>query len=478
MASLDARRQPATLEDEGSSSPSVVLYSPSQLLSLVAPQDGRPGSISPSRVFRTPATRPVVQPRSTRVAPPRCSPKGSPEAANAKPLSEELRPDAAALKRAGATTPRERPPPRPTADHYLVAANYRRGLIETAGTAAAARAPIPGALVDWQHPAHATLAKRVRQPPSPPPVVGAPTPLPPPLPTTPLHLREFAAAGDEQGVCRCLRDIGVDDADDEDGVTPLMRAAANGRTWVASLLLERRAEPQRTNNHGSSSLHYAALHGHVQTCELLLRSRAFVPAANAFGDTPLHTAAAHGHLEVCKSLLRERAAVDAPRESTPLLRSTHPSGWQQDGWRPLHLAAAGGHARLVALLLEHRAEVDGRGRDGDTPLMHASAAGHDQVASVLLERGALPTARNKFGAASLHLAAGGGHGSCAALLLVSGGRATRTRDVRGETALDWAHKRGHPSIGALLAAHGDPPQRIGGGLLGWLPSGLFTFRFV
>uniref|UniRef100_A0A7R9ZXC1 Uncharacterized protein n=1 Tax=Pyrodinium bahamense TaxID=73915 RepID=A0A7R9ZXC1_9DINO len=58
------------------------------------------------------------------------------------------------------------------------------------------------------------------------------------------------------------------------GLTPLMRAAKEGRAKAVALLLQLRAAPHAKDEDGMTALHFAAAAGCRETCEVLLRAGA------------------------------------------------------------------------------------------------------------------------------------------------------------------------------------------------------------
>lgn len=116
-----------------------------------------------------------------------------------------------------------------------------------------------------------------------------------------LALREPAP-----GIARVLAQwkstqVDVRNAADE---TPLMMAALKGQLDVATLLIERGADVNKT---GWTPLHYAATGGHAALVRLLLEHHAYIDAGSPNGSTPLMMAAQYGTPGVVKLLLEEGA---------------------------------------------------------------------------------------------------------------------------------------------------------------------------
>ncbi|MFD3947894.1 ankyrin repeat domain-containing protein [Streptomyces sp. NPDC058579] len=156
-------------------------------------------------------------------------------------------------------------------------------------------------------------------------------------------LFEAIHEGDD-AVVRVLRAGASPETADEEGETPLYRAAVANEAGAVRLLLAAGADPGR----GSG------------------------PEA---GDLPLCGAACGGHAEVVRALLAAGAAAD---------RS------EAYGFTALDWAVRLGHAETVRILLEHGAAPSRPGPDGLPPLVAAARRGSTASVRALLEFGAGP----------------------------------------------------------------------------------------
>jgi ankyrin repeat protein len=91
------------------------------------------------------------------------------------------------------------------------------------------------------------------------------------------------------------------------GSTPLITAAAMGKTEAAGLLIKAGADLNFQNADGSTALHTAAVFGNTQIAELLINAGADLNRQNNYGSTPLHTAAFFCRKEIVKALLDKGA---------------------------------------------------------------------------------------------------------------------------------------------------------------------------
>lgn len=161
----------------------------------------------------------------------------------------------------------------------------------------------------------------------------------------------------------------------------------------------------------------AARTGDLETVRLLLEAGADVRATDARNGTALSEAVMYGRRDLVSLLLGEGAEATG---SVTVLKLPY-----------LTMAAMRGDVEVARLLRQHRADVNATDAAGNTPLMFAAAADHGrpEMVDFLLQSGARVNARNKV----------------------------------GETALDWALRRGvTPIVTALRAAGGDtgpcPPR--------------------
>ncbi|KAI0217868.1 hypothetical protein LSAT2_030329 [Lamellibrachia satsuma] len=90
------------------------------------------------------------------------------------------------------------------------------------------------------------------------------------------------------------QDPNLVDAVDEDGYSPLHRAAYNGYTEAAQILLENGANVEAKTNDGWHPLHSACNWDQVEVAAVLLGNGASVNAQTQGGQTPLHLAARNG----------------------------------------------------------------------------------------------------------------------------------------------------------------------------------------
>ena len=162
---------------------------------------------------------------------------------------------------------------------------------------------------------------------------------------------QWACTGNHVDIVRCLLDACQinPDACDDDGVTPLMLASAQGHIDVVTLLIHRNADVNKTDADGRTSLHHAVCHNRVRVADVLIR---------------------HG-----------KARLDVVEMAT--------------GATPLSYAALGGHLAIARCLVEHGCSLDVQNREGDTALHVACREEWDEVAVLLVRSGASVKLLNK-----------------------------------------------------------------------------------
>lgn len=138
--------------------------------------------------------------------------------------------------------------------------------------------------------------------------------------------------GAEDAVVRLLRAGVPADATDEDGQTPLYRAAVSDELGIVRLLLAAGAEPERLSGHegGDLPLCGAAVGGHTDVVLALIAAGARPDTAEAFGFTAMTWAVQLGHAATVEALLDHGADPDLPAPGANPRWS-----WPRAGARPV-----------------------------------------------------------------------------------------------------------------------------------------------
>ncbi len=109
-------------------------------------------------------------------------------------------------------------------------------------------------------------------------------------------IRQHIAAGSDINIQESTHDS-----------SPLITAAAFGKTEAAKLLIEGKADLDYANSNGSTALHTAAVFGKIDVLRLLIDAGADLNTQNHDGATALLAAAFFGNIEIVAELLEHGA---------------------------------------------------------------------------------------------------------------------------------------------------------------------------
>ena len=168
----------------------------------------------------------------------------------------------------------------------------------------------------------------------------------------------------------------------QQGVRPLVHAAAGLRVEVVTLLLQAGADPNLANSgrEGHAPLHAVSAHNGtvqpvidagVRVTKALIGGGASARARTPSGATPLQLAAVQ-RPELVALLLEAGADVKAA---------------DVNGTTPLHRAAHGGQRATVKLLLDRGADVNAEEKGGVTPLLIARDNRDREMEQIIASRG-------------------------------------------------------------------------------------------
>ena len=211
-------------------------------------------------------------------------------------------------------------------------------------------------------------------------------------------------------------DVDIDCIDLE-GRTTLFWASGRGDAKAVSLLLRARADVNKTNRRGRSSLMRSR---DLPCLKLLLEAGADVRAAYGRGESILHqlpTRLARSQIPRAVSLLMSAGAdIDAKDRwgSTPLAKTAVPTYYDIQ-------------EIAIDTLLSHGAAVDSLDCDGDTALNTALFYHQNKAVTLLLQHGAAYNLVNKNGDSVLHMVA-----KCSDLRIIEVLNAAAIRDVDTE----------------------------------------------
>jgi ankyrin repeat protein len=189
------------------------------------------------------------------------------------------------------------------------------------------------------------------------------------------------------------------------GITPLMKAAWEGRADVAKYLIAQGANVNALSTDGEDTpLAQAATRGYDDVVEILLKAGANAKAKNKNGYAALGAALFNGHLDVADQLLAAGADVN---------------GADNYGITPLMTASSICNPDLLRYLAEKGAVVDKISQleyGGSTALTTAAGTGQVECVKALLELGADPRLKMKDGGTALSHAQESKNNECVALI--------------------------------------------------------------
>ena len=127
--------------------------------------------------------------------------------------------------------------------------------------------------------------------------------------------------------------------------SPLDFACLNGRSDLATTLIERGADINKAMNEGTTPLFIASHKGHVEVVRILVERGADINKAEDEGYTPLWIASQKGHVEVVRILVERGADIN---------QATN------EGYTPLMIAKQFNHTEIIRLLERAQAQQSSR----------------------------------------------------------------------------------------------------------------------
>jgi ankyrin repeat protein len=254
-----------------------------------------------------------------------------------------------------------------------------------------------------------------------------------------------AATGGMSEAIKLLVESGAEvDFIDDDGVTPLMAIAAQGKVDAQTVVLDalkKKMSPEKLKEHlnmlsfsGGSAVMFAAAGGHVESAKQLMELGADIKAI---------ARAKEGYAEKLAKMIAEGQVT----EDDPHV----------DGVTGLHVAAQAGHLEMVKVLLAAAADVKHLDDNGRSALVLAVKGDHSEIANALVSAGADPNGPYVDDAGDSHNLLFDAivlENSEFALLLISHGADLYYKDDKKVTTLLQASHRGLVEIvKAILAKH-------------------------
>lgn len=198
-------------------------------------------------------------------------------------------------------------------------------------------------------------------------------------------------------------DAGINaNAQNSDGRTVLIAAAARGELDVVNLLLSRGVDVNVKDNRGYTALAHALEARYDEVEDALLKRPDLNPNVGGLLGRPVLLAYVwRDNQKATERLLALGADVSLQ---------------DKDGDTALHGAAETGNVEILRMLLDKGADINAKNKQGGTPLMWAAVFGNDEAARLLLSRGANASLKDNDGITALEWAARNNRQSMVALL--------------------------------------------------------------
>ena len=189
--------------------------------------------------------------------------------------------------------------------------------------------------------------------------------------------KNFFAAAQARDIMaiKAFLDAGINaNAQDGDGRTVLISAAARGDLEVVNTLLTRGADPNVKDKREYTALSHAVEAMYEDVVDALLNRP----------DVDANSRGLNGRPVLLAYVWRD----DKARVEKLLAHGADVTAQDADGDTALHGAGKSGNVEIIRLLLDKGANPNAANRHGGTPLMWTAVYGHDEAARLLLSRGA------------------------------------------------------------------------------------------
>lgn len=160
---------------------------------------------------------------------------------------------------------------------------------------------------------------------------------------------------------------------------PITFAAENGNLTTLKKLLDAGADPDGDTSYGDTPLIIAIMSDHRDAVDLLLQYKADVNKTNRFGASAFTGVAAMGDVELVGKFIKHGADIDKTFPfNNPATRRV------QGNTTPLSVAVQMGHTQVVKLLLQNKADPHIRDSLGKSAADYADSSGNAEMKEIFM----------------------------------------------------------------------------------------------
>ncbi|XP_071136253.1 uncharacterized protein [Mytilus edulis] len=202
-----------------------------------------------------------------------------------------------------------------------------------------------------------------------------------------------------------------------DSVSALFTACEEGHTEVVKMLINNKADINKSRDTGESPLHIACWNGHTEIVQMLVNNKADINKCRNTGESPLYYASFYGYTEIVQMLINNnmnKADINKCRDNKV---------------SPLYIACWNGHTEVVQMLINNKADIYKSKDTGESTLYIACQDGRTEIVQMLLNNKADINKCKDTGASPLYIACSNGHTEVVQMLINNKADINKCRDT-------------------------------------------------